>query len=66
MKTYTYIQKLYDEGVMQPFDEVVEVPSAAENTLWLNDQLVLCPEFSSGFDSLKGSLPEGNLVCLEP
>lgn len=66
VKTYTYIQKLYDEGVMQPFDEVVEVPSAAENTLWLNDQLVLCPEFSSGFDSLKGSLPEGNLVCLEP
>lgn len=66
IQTYSYISQLYAEGVMQPFDEVIEVPSPAENSLWLNDQIVLCPEFSSGFDSLKASLPEGNFVCLEP
>lgn len=64
--TYTYIEQLYEQGVMQPYDETIEVASPAESPLWLNDQIVLCPEFSSGFDSLKASLEEGNLVSLEP
>lgn len=66
VQTYAYIEQLYQQGVMQPYDETIEVTSPAESPLWLNDQIVLCPEFSSGYDSLKASLEEGNLVSLEP
>ena len=66
VKTYEYIDSLYEEGVMQPYDEVVEITSSTENPLWLNDQIVLIPDFSSSYDSLKASLDEGDLVCLEP
>lgn len=66
VQTYSYIDSLYKEGVMQPYDEVIELTSPTENPLWLNDQIVLIPDFSSGFDSLKASLAEGNLKCLEP
>ena len=47
VKTYSYIDSLYDEGVMQPYDEIIELTSSTENPLWLNDQIVLIPDFSS-------------------
>lgn len=65
VKTYSYIDQLYKEGVMQPYDETIEIQVPAESPLWLNDQIVLCPEFGAGYDSFKASLPEGNLACLE-
>lgn len=66
VKTYSYIDSLYDEGVMQPYDEIIELTSSTENPLWLNDQIVLIPDFSSSHDLLKASLDEGELQCLEP
>lgn len=65
VKTYSYIDQLYKEGVMQPYDETVEIQTPAESPMWLNNQIVLCPEFGAGYDSFKDSLPEGDLVCLE-
>lgn len=65
VKTYSYIDQLYKEGVMQPYDETVEIQVPAESPLWLNNQIVLCPEFGAGYDSFIASLPEGGLACLE-
>ena len=65
VKTYTYIEDLYKEGVMQPYDETIEIQVPAESPLWLTNQIVICPEFGAGYDSFKASLPEGDLACLE-
>lgn len=65
VKTYSYIDQLYKEGIMQPFDETVEIQVPAESPMWLNGQIILCPEFGAGYDSFKASLPEGDLICLE-
>lgn len=66
VKTYEYVMKLYEYGVTQPYDEVVEVASAPESTLWLNNQIVFVPDFSSGYDSVKASLGENEMVCVVP
>lgn len=50
---------------MQPYDETIEIQVPAESPLWLNNQIVICPEFGAGYDSFKASLPEGDLACLE-
>ena len=65
-KTLEYITELYDENVIQPYDQTVEIQTPVENPLWLNNQIVMCPDFSSGYDQFKASLPEGDLVCVEP
>lgn len=65
-KTLDFIEQLYKEGVMEPYDETVEIKAPAENPLWLNNKLVLCPEFGAGYDALAASLPKENLISLEP
>lgn len=64
LQTYTYIDRLYKEGIMQPYDETIEIQVPAESSMWINNQIILCPEFGAGYDSFKASLPEGGLACL--
>ena len=65
VKTYNYINQLYKNNVLQPFDETATIKTAYENPRWLNGQVVMFPDFSSGFDSAMSSLP-GKVVCINP
>jgi len=65
VKTYQYIEQLYKNNVLQPLDEVASIKTPYENPRWLNNQVVMFSDFSSGFNSAMNSLP-GKVVCLNP
>ncbi|RZS94284.1 ABC transporter substrate-binding protein [Cuneatibacter caecimuris] len=66
IQTYEYVMELYENGVTQPYDDVVGIKSTVENPLWLNNKIVFAPHFSSEYDPMKASLKEGDLVSLVP
>lgn len=63
-KAYQYISDLYANGVMQPFDETIEIKSPYESPKWLADQILMLPDFSSGYDPAKTSLGDRELACM--
>ena len=65
VKSFDYVMQLYKNKVLQPLDEAVTVKTPYENPRWLNEQLVMFPDFSSGFDPAMKTLP-GQVVSLNP
>lgn len=67
IKTFKYINSLYDNGVMQPVAETANIKSGTkfQNPKWLNNQIVGILSVNSFYVTIKKSLPNNEIIVVD-